>query len=280
MGIFAGLNADEPLIIKRLAIIFTMFWALNSSAQSNDMGIFLGKGLAFTDVGLMGQVKSEDNAFGVFYRRNFNPYWSLRANLQYGQISAGDSNSTEAFVLNRNLSFRNRIWDANVWMEFNFFNFSHHKSDNQHTPYIFAGLGYTLHNPQAFYQGEWVDLRPLGTEGQNSDLYPDRKPYAKGLVTIPVGVGYKVLILKRVSLGLEAGFRKTFTDYLDDVSISYPDPAAFNSNTAAALSDRSLDQENHANYKRGNPNTKDWFGFAGFTLIVQLRRHHQSCAQF
>jgi hypothetical protein len=42
-------------------------------------------------------------------------------------------------------------------------------------------------------------------------------------VAIPFGIGAKMNVSKKVGIGLEWGPRKTFTDYLDDVSGTYPD---------------------------------------------------------
>ena len=71
--------------------------------------------------------------------------------------------------------------------------------------------------------------------------------------------------------------RKTFTDYLDDVSKRYYDPvllAAAHGETAAIMSDKSIGTDpNYTNRgrQRGNATTKDWYAFAGIILTLKLQ---------
>ena len=72
----------------------------------------------------------------------------------------------------------------------------------------------------------WVQktyLRPLSTEGEGLPQYPDQKPYSQTQFSIPFGGGIKFRMSESVVLAWELGFRKTFTDYIDDVSTFYVD---------------------------------------------------------
>ena len=94
-----------------------------------------------------------------------------------------------------------------------------------HNLYGFVGLGAFYYNPKGrTADGKWVALRPLHTEGQGLPGGP--KQYSNFSVCIPVGAYYKVTINKIWSLGIELCYRKTFTDYIDDVGSSYYDPKA------------------------------------------------------
>ena len=93
---------------------------------------------------------------------------------------------------------------------------------------------------------EWVDLQPLGTEGQFSDQYPEKEPYSLTQFTVPLGIGFKLSMGEKLSIIAEYGIRKTFTDYLDDVGGTYANPIHLlsdpnNGQIAASFSDRSLD---------------------------------------
>ena len=100
-----------------------------------------------------------------------------------------------------------------------------------------------------------------------------------GLTTIafPFGAGVKCDLGERASVGFEWGLRRTFTDYLDDVSTTYvasDDLAAANGTLAATLANRSLD-ENGQSYtvngvQRGNSNTKDWYVISGIYLTFKI----------
>ena len=179
----------------------------------------------------------------------------------YGTLSASDKSASatgESGYRNaRNLSFRNRIKELSVLAYFDLFkNESTYISRVKWTPYVYLGLAAFLHNPQAKAPdkplvgsvalqdaGQWVDLRPLGTEGQYSNLDPTDvnhgiKPYGLLQVAIPFGVGARFRINEVMDLWGDIGFRYTFTDYIDDVSGNYVDLNKLNSPLAQAMSYR------------------------------------------
>lgn len=92
------------------------------------------------------------------------------------------------------------------------------------TPYGFAGIGLFKFSPYTVdsVYGK-VYLNGLSTEGQGLPQYPDRKPYKKIQLNIPVGAGVKYALSDDVQFGFEFGLRVNFTDYLDDVSTTYVD---------------------------------------------------------
>jgi hypothetical protein len=92
--------------------------------------------------------------------------------------------------------------------------------------------------------GDWVDLQPLGTEGQNanlleSDVNHGIKEYKNIQFAIPFGIGARFRLNEVLDFSVEFGFRYLFTDYIDDVSQNYVDLGVFGSNELAkALSYR------------------------------------------
>tara|TARA_B100000123_G_C25352286_1_gene263346 strand:- start:74 stop:508 length:435 start_codon:yes stop_codon:yes gene_type:complete len=132
-------------------------------------------------------------------------------------------------------------------------------------------------NPKAKYDGEWIELQPLTTEGQGTSQN-NKKPYSLSQISIPFGIGAKLNLSNRVAISLEYGMRKTFTDFLDDVSGLYPNQALLVQETgtdlSAELSDRSVNPDgiNNSNYglQRGNPNNNDWYAFSGFIVTFSL----------
>lgn len=113
--------------------------------------------------------------------------------------------------------------------------------------YGFVGLGIAYINPKTEYNGEMVALQPLQTEGI---------AYSRFQPVIPFGGGVVFKIGPFFNLAFEGGLRKTFTDYLDDVSIKrYPDPATLSNDLSRALSNRS----NGSARIRGNPESDDWY---------------------
>ncbi len=126
-------------------------------------------------------------------------------------------------------------------------------------------------------------MQPLGTEGQGLNGAASHRKYKLVQISIPFGVGVKTNLAKNIGLSIEWGMRKTFTDYLDDVSQSYYDPKALTAAhgpTSALLSDKSIGNDpNYTNTgrQRGNPTTKDWYSFAGIALTIKLGHKVEKC---
>jgi hypothetical protein len=206
-----------------------------------------------TDIGLTRP------AIGIEFGHRFGPRYTLRAAFTYGGLRGDDFDSADPTDSNakyryvRNLQFRNRIKDLTIVAVFDLFkNEASYISRVQWTPYAFLGITAFHHNPQAFVAedsglpeaGTWVDLQPLGTEGQYSQLNESDanygiKPYKLVQIAIPFGIGVRYRLNQVFDIGLEFGVRYTFTDYLDDVSQNYVDPALLGSDLARNLADRS-----------------------------------------
>ncbi len=121
--------------------------------------------------------------------------------------------------------------------------------------------------------GDEIILQELGTEGQGTIL-SSKKQYKLNQFAIPLGIGIKFNLKKRLAISLEYGIRKTFTDYLDDVSGKYVSPVALaelRGPLAAQLADPSLNQQSYhtEGLNRGNANTKDWYAMYGIMITFK-----------
>jgi hypothetical protein len=253
----------------------------NLYAQKVEIGLTGGGTNFIGDVG--------NNAFhlpnswygGLFYRANFNPYWAMRISANRGHIHANDAESDWAWRQHRNLNFESEITEVSLWFEFNFYSFEGRRK-NANSLYIFGGIGVFFFDPVTTYEGETVRLQPLGTEGQNSSLSNDGN-YSLSDYILPFGLGYKYSASRLMTIALEVGFRRTGTDYLDDVSGYYVDNdilAAENGALAAALADRTGDPRSKHGQLRGNSNRDDWYIFSGITLSFKLYSAREKCARF
>ncbi len=136
----------------------------------------------------------------------------------------------ELYRKQRNLDFRTNVWELNACVEiFPTMLFSNDpENEPRLRPYGLIGVGVFNFNPQGSLTAangnkSWYYLHPLRTEGQGMAEYPDRKPYQLTQLNIPMGCGLKYYISDRVNAGVEYLYRKTFTDYIDDVSTTYVD---------------------------------------------------------
>ncbi len=258
--------------------LFVLLCSLSLTAQYYEVGAFIGAanytGELNNNAGLF---PAEYNpAIGIFTRYNFSRNFSAKVGLTKGQISGDDSNSNDTRIRARNLSFRADIVEIAAQAEFNLLPYAI-REDKISAPYLFLGVGGYYFNPQAQMRGNWYDLQPLGTEGQGNTLLSDQPKYSKYQVSFPIGLGFKFNLNHKVNIGFEVGARRTFNDYLDDVSGKYPDLAVLRKDApvAAALSFRTPELEgsplpNPVGQLRGNPDDQDWFFFMGMTISVNM----------
>jgi len=141
----------------------------------------------------------------------------IRGSYNFARVDGSDAYSEKQVLQLRNLQFESAISEFSVAGEYYLFNLY----EKRFSPYGFVGLGFFHFNPYTSDStGRKVFLKPLSTEGQG--LYPNKKHYSLWQPVIPFGGGVKFAITENLRIGIELGLRKLFTDYLDDVSTSYP----------------------------------------------------------
>jgi len=253
-----------------------------------DVGGNYGKGTTF--------LKDNNFAFfrlmkGGYIAANVSHFLAFRLNINFGELAGHDSvinakGGMEEARRVRDLGFKSKLFEGYIAAEiYPTVLLEDDPSDTWHKlrPYGIIGVGMFNFNPQGLYiapNGErrWVDLKPLRTEGQGMAEYPDRKEYKLTEICIPIGAGVKYFVTEKFHIGAEVLHRVTFTDYIDDVSTNYIDPAHFSNYMTpdqAAIARQMADRQNYfqANTrpgftrnvgdKRGNPKQSDaYFSFA------------------
>lgn len=250
--------------------VATLLAAPALMAQKFEIGGMLGASNYNGDLARELVLKESHIAGGVFMRYNFGKYFSVRPAIQLGTISGSDKNFKENKY--RNLSFRSNISEISTVMEFNFRPFGATVRTENFSPYVLLGIAAFRFNPKAELNGDKFALRNLRTEGQSSG-------YKLLQMSIPFGMGLKWSVNNNLTLGFEFVYRKTFTDYLDDVSTTYPDLKEQTKTygaVSAALSDRSTEVEgvttprSTVNDMRGDPGLKDWYVFSMFSFSYRF----------
>ena len=268
---------------KRLALFFVALLFVGTvvaqkSLSRSELGLTGGGMNYIGDLNGQSMFGKANLAGGLTARYNFDTRWSLALCGSYGHIEGGNPD----IIARRNLSFRSKIVEGCIRAEFNFFPYGlHHGTQKRATPYIFCGIGLFKFNPQALYvdslsgQATWYDLQPLATEGQGTTAYPERMKYQLMEVCMPFGIGYRWRLSPSVHLTVEYGWRKTWTDYLDDVSTTYVGAEVLNGpdgggQIAAILADRSGEvvpgYVNAPGIKRGDDSLPDWYSFFNVSL--------------
>lgn len=296
-------NCVHALVCKCVLSICALCLTLTSFSQiplfeNAEAGITIGPSNFLGDLGGnagRGAPFLKDNnfpmtklTFGAHLTFNPNPLLGVRLAFNYGTLSGDDAiikpeGGYEEARLNRNQRFKSALLEGFVAAEiFPTVLLEENPDDVYHKlrPYGLIGAGVFHFNPKGRdpKTGDWVDLKPLSTEGEGFAEYPDRKPYKLTQLNIPMGVGLKYYFTENFALGLEVIYRKTFTDYIDDVSTNYIDPKLFDkyfgaNSEKAQLAKRIADQRPEiisSNSKRGTATNKDAYYTVGFKLSFRL----------
>ena len=248
--------------MKKLLLIFFVFISLaevmGQSFYNYKRGRDIIASIGTGTTTYFGDLKPNGDYFDPKFNLNlglqyfFNTRISARVEAQWFSLEGADSETGENGKINRNLSFVSNNYELNaVGIVQAFPNATRYYQRPAFNVYGFAGIGLLYFNPKAEYQGKKYALQPIQTEGVS---------YSRVTIVIPYGIGIKYKINPFFNIGLEGGFRQTFTDYIDDVSSTYIDNSSFSDPIHAALADRRPEiglSKQEAGNIRGNPDRND-----------------------
>jgi opacity protein-like surface antigen len=251
-------------------LMFAQRWHVNvTGGLSNYSGDLQGKAYTF---------EQSFFAFGAGVQYDITRNFSAISNISYMKVGASDQYNNPDLVF-RNLSFQSNIIEWNLLGEYTFMDITR----NKFSPFIFAGIAVFHFDPYSYDTlGQKVYLHPLSTEGEGLAAYPGQKPYNLIGFAIPVGGGIKFRVSENVVLAYEIGFRKTFTDYLDDVSTDYVDQTILQNAKgplAVEMAYRGNELKGGAPYPpagtmRGSPKYKDLYYYTGIRVSIALISRH------
>ena len=271
------------LAIAALAFLPVVLCAqTNPRDKSKEIGLIAGTSYYIGDINQQHFGGRLHLGGGLMYRSNIDKRWSLKGSLIYSKFSAYDADSDDYWQRNRNLHFENVLIEGSFQVELNYFEYQVGDKNDFISPYLLLGLAFYDMTPKAELNGNWYELAPLGTEGQGLPGAPER--YRTSGMAIPMGAGVKVNIASILAINFEWGMRRTYSDYLDDVSTYYADPVDLeeqNGNLAVLLADQSLVKEGsdgtNAGMQRGDQGRRDWYNFAHLTLCFRIDKKPGTC---
>lgn len=263
--------------MRKLLLATFVIFSLKATTQNLHAGIFGGISNYQGDVvGRAFVSRFTKPAVGLEATYDLSDQVSIRGGFTWAKIAGDDRYNSKKYLRERNLSFASNIREASLVAIYNIFN----SQPLRWTPYVFAGFAVFHFDPYTYDSShQKIYLKPLSTEGEGLTQYPDRKPYALTQLSIPFGAGIKYAMTDRLDIGIETGIRKTFTDYLDDVSKTYVDAGdlmAARGPKAVELSYRGNEVPgNTAPYppkgaQRGSNAKKDIYYFTGIHLNYLL----------
>lgn len=298
------------------AIIASSFGAVKSYGQYQfvekpiyEIGINLGPANLLGDLGGgrgVGTKFIKDNNIkattlmkGAYFSARFSEFWGLTLSANFTTLEGADSlisnkGGAELARKNRNLSMSTSIMEATLTTEiYPTVLLENDDKDlyGKFRPYGVLGIGVFKFNPKGEYIDQYgkarmVPLQPLRTEGQGMPGYPDRQPYSLTQINIPYGIGIRYYFSQSISAALEVVNRKTFTDYLDDVSTNYVADGEFDAffgagsetarmakqmaNKAAEISPGVHIPDYNAGDKRGTVGNKDSYYSVALKVGIRL----------
>ena len=235
-----------------------------------ELGLFLGGSNYTGDIAPEIVWGETHPAFGLLYKYHHSKYFSSRYQFTYAQISGSDQNFSGNKY--RNITFESKIYELGYNVEFNFkpFGINSNQHEERSTTFVFGGINLFMFNPvRRLSSGDELELRDIGTEGQNVN---NKRQYALIQPALSMGLGYKFNVKRRTVIGLELGFRKTFTDYLDDTKGQYVDYNTIVAKQGVGAGEYSHTETLNQNKPirggsmRGDPNLKDWYFTFGITI--------------
>ena len=178
-------------------------------------------------------------AYGLYGAYYLHPAWSLEVNGFRGEIKGTDQNfDLNDFTEKRNFNFKTTITEVGLSLNWEPFGKKRLSPDKVYkniiSPYLFAGVAIAFTDPVP-------DFSNAPRDGRFPRIQADKSAnYNKNRLSIPIGLGVKFDVSRKLSIGLEFGARTAFTDYLDGISQS------------------------------ANPDRNDWYQFAGVTFGLKF----------
>ena len=257
---------------KLVLILCFSVLSCHVSAQTWEFGGFFGGTGYMGDINPVNPYKLTDPAFGILFKRNFDPNWSAKFSFMHGKVQGNDASSSNTYQQDRNLNFRSPISELSMQVEFNLFRYAAGTDFGYRTrkfsPYLFTGVAAFSFNP--------LTNDDNGNEVELNFLQTENVAYKKNAISVPYGAGVKYNIGGNFTLIGEIGYRTTFTDYLDDISGKYidfnrmpGDPLYIKPVDAVLtpdLADRSNPKIGVPGTQRGDFRPRDTYLFSGISL--------------
>ena len=223
--------------LKYLLLVLFFVPLCLSSQEKVEAGLFLGLSSYGGDLVEPNFFFGENSnfGFGVLGRYHMSETFGLRANLLFGQMSGNDQDYPEdEFRAERDIDFESPITEVSIMAELEPLARKRYQADGTFkkilSPYVFFGFGMGFISPDTDYSRSNVNGV---ADDQNNDA-------SNAQFSIPLGLGLRYDLSQKVTLGVEVGFRPTFTDYLDGISLA------------------------------GNPDRNDWYQFGGIVLSARM----------
>lgn len=253
----------------RLFLIGTIFLLTYfAKAQSYEFAICGGLSNYSGDLtdGLGGSISQSHPGFGAYLRYDFSNMFSTKLQFLNLEVSGMDSKAKADWQRTRDLHFKSKVQELAILAQINLKGFIT-EFPGRWNPYISFGFAFFKFNPKALYNGSWIELQTLGTEGQGLPNY--HLKYKRTNLGLTAGFGLRYFISPKFSSSLEFLTRQTLTDYLDDASTHYVDYDILRTMSGQAAADLGNKIKAADGSQRANQVDKDWYS----SLMISFAYH-------
>ncbi|MBK9736274.1 MAG: outer membrane beta-barrel protein [Saprospiraceae bacterium] len=302
---FFNISIIKMIEMKNISSVFLVLafcLSINNknNAQYTEIGIGMGFSTYWGDLNAPSLATNLSNNSGfavqIAARKIYKNYFGIRGSFCFGTLKGYDANSSLEWQKIRNLSFKSSITELAIMGELYVFGINTEAGSSVFLPYFTLGLAGFKFDPVTTFRGNEIRLQPLGTEGQGNSVYGSK--YSLYNFSIPVGGGAKIMISESVNISAEIILRRTFTDYLDDLSgkyVNYEELKVINGTLAANLGNRMNEYFGQTEPVqlptgtiRGGQKIKDYYIVSMISLNVMLnngsngfkRRGKVNCPKF
>lgn len=212
----------KRIILLVLLTIPALGIAQSFFAIKQDRGLLLTAGTGtstyYGELSNPGTILIPQPNVNVGIMKYFTPRISARAELNWFILTGSDAQANDPARKKRGLAFRSNCFELTAVGQISLYeNGNRYYRRPNINFYAFGGVGFLYFNPVGDYQGKTYSLASLQTEGTSYSLFTP---------VLPFGVGGRLKISPNMNIAVEGGYRKTFTDYLDDVSSNYLAPSS------------------------------------------------------
>jgi hypothetical protein len=176
-----------------------------------EIGVFGGRSGYIGD--LVPDILSNYYMAGLYYKKQYNDYAGVRLNYEKIKIGSNDTLSANIYEKRRGMYFSRDFHDISLLGEFYFSRFLPDRKGYRFTPYLGIGAGYLFESKASKFGMDSLSsiLLPLKID---SVIFPIVTP-SKGVLYLPLQVGFKYNLTQRWNIFVEAMYRFTLTDALD-----------------------------------------------------------------
>jgi len=224
---------------KKILILFIIIipTCLIAQRKVHEIGLFGGVAYYMGDLNQRKLFYDVQPTYSFIYKINLNSRYGFRFNAALASLRGSDSKSDNGYQQQRNHSFSIPLSEFAAMFEFNFLPYKPESQYEYFSPYVMIGLGVMIFPTD----GDIIPVQPV----------------------VPFGIGMKYAINKRLGVAAEWSYRKTFTDYIDQL------PADTYTETA------SID-----NKQRSYMSSKDWYSFAGISFTYKFALGSSKCPAY